>query len=379
VGWQAWASVLLRRSQAALKLTIRPPYIPASVIRLIPSFPRPQLNMLVLNESDLRRLLTITEIIDALEDGFRKLGSGLVRSPERLNMALPELGGTILEMPAALLPAASPSSHLPGNGALGTKIVSVFPGNPSRQLEVVQSLYLLLEPDTGRPLAIMEGKFITGIRTAAVSALATRYLARPDSRTLVIFGAGVQARFHIEAMLESATFQRVVLVSRTESKARELANQMASRYSVEVGTTGSPEQALREADIVCTCTTSAEALFDGDLVKPGTHINAVGAFTPGTRELDTRLICRARVVVDAGQAAGVEAGEIQIPLAEGAIQHSHIQGALSDVVLGKIAGRTSSDEVTVFKSCGLALEDLVTARLAYQKALNEGAGTQVAF
>jgi alanine dehydrogenase len=336
--------------------------------------------MLILNESDLRRLLRMTEVIQALEDGFQLLGKGLVRSPERLNMPLPELGGTMLEMPAALLPSTAPSIDGTTNAALGTKIVSVFPDNRRQNLDIVQSLYVLLDPETGMPLAIMEGKFITGIRTAAVSALASRYMARPDSETLAIFGAGVQAHFHIRALLEGSKLRRVIITSRTQtsttqSRAWDLATEAAARYPVEAEVADS-RKALAAADILCTCTTAPEPLFDGDLVKPGTHINAVGAFTPSTRELDTRLISRARVIVDAGQAAGVEAGEIQIPLSEGAIHPSHVKGELSDVVLGKIAGRTSPHEVTVFKSCGLALEDLVTARLAYQKALAEGVGPE---
>ncbi|HEY6329552.1 MAG TPA: ornithine cyclodeaminase family protein [Blastocatellia bacterium] len=334
--------------------------------------------MLILNESDLRRLLGMNEVIQALERGFRRLGSGLVRSPERLNMPLPELGGTMLEMPAALLPASATSNNEPGNTALGTKIVSVFPENANRNLDIVQSLYVLLDPATGRPLAIMEGKFITGIRTAAASALATKYMARADSKTLVIFGAGVQAGFHIEALLESTKLQRVIVTSSTLSRAESLVNRIAARYPVEAEIGESPGQALAQADVVCTCTTSAEPLFYGDLIKPGTHINAVGAFTPHTRELDTQLISRARVIVDAEQAAGVEAGEIQIPLSEGAIQRGHVKGALADVVLGTVEGRTSADEVTVFKSCGLALEDLVTASLAFEKAGAEGVGTEAA-
>ena len=333
--------------------------------------------MLILNETELRGLLGMREAVQAVEQGFRALGMGQTRCPERINMALPELGGTFLEMPSAMLPGAD--EDVAGNqdqkAALGTKIVTVFGANRDRGMDVVQSIYILLDPATGKPIAIMDGKFITGIRTAAASALATQYMARQGPTVLGIIGAGVQAAFHIEAMICTANIERVIIQSRTQAKAERLAAQVDRKFGVQVELTRSPAKLLAECGIICTCTTSPEPLFDGDLVAPGTHINAVGAFTPETRELDTKTIARARVIIDAAQSAGVEAGEILIPTSEGTIGTSHIKGSLSDLVLGRVAGRTSADEVTVFKSCGLAVEDLVTAHVAYRNAMRRGTGT----
>ena len=335
--------------------------------------------MLILNESELRKLLSMRDIVRAVEEGFRLMGLGFARAPERLNMALPELGGTVLEMPAALLPIRDGNSKNsePPFTALGTKIVSVFEGNTARGIDVVQSFYALLDPETGAPLAIMDGKFITGIRTAAASAVATSYMAPAGPKTLGIFGAGVQARFHIEALIEMGGVAGVIIKSRTETNARKLAAQVAADYRIDVEIADSDDCLLTDSNVICTCTTSSEPLFDGGSVAPGTHINAIGAFTPRTRELDSRTVSRAHVIIDAHHSAGVEAGEILIPLVEGTIDASHVRGTLSDVVLGKIAGRASADQVTVFKSCGLAIEDLVTASLAYKNALRDGVGVRV--
>jgi len=336
--------------------------------------------MLVLNESHLRQLLPMREVARTIEDGFRRFGLGLARAPARLNMPLPELNGVLLGMPAVLLadPNTSTGGQSASKAALGAKIVSVFPENTRRRMDVVQGFYALLDAGSGALMAIMDGKFLTGIRTAATSAVATRYMARRDSKTLAVFGAGIQAGFHIEAMIGTQGVGRVIISSRTDIAAHSLAASIAEAYGIPAEVATSPRQALADADIVCTCTTASGPLFDGALVRPGTHINAVGAFTPHTRELDTQLVARSRVVIDAAEAAGVEAGEILVPLFEGAIDRAHVQSTLADVVLGKAAGRTSPTEVTLFKSCGLAVEDLVTASLAYERAVKDGVGINVA-
>jgi ornithine cyclodeaminase/alanine dehydrogenase-like protein (mu-crystallin family) len=251
--------------------------------------------MLILNEMELRLLLNMREVIEAVEMGFRLLGTGRIRAPERLRLSLPELSGTMLEMPAALLPSPGGEFSAAMPGALGTKIVSVFPGNSNRGLGAVQSVYLLLDPATGVPLCIMDGNFITGIRTAAASAVATKHMSPAGPKTVAIFGAGVQARFHVEAMREVASVQRVIISSRSLAAAQTLANEIASQngasgardqsppqgpQGIDVEVADSPESAARRANMICTCTTSAVPLFDGALIQAGTHLNAVGAFTP---------------------------------------------------------------------------------------------------
>jgi alanine dehydrogenase len=320
--------------------------------------------MLILTNNDLRSLISMRDCIVAVEDAFRDLARGEAFAPERLHLGLPNDEGTLLEMPAYL------------NSALGTKIVSVFPGNTKLGLETVQAAYMLLSAATGEPLALMEGRFITAIRTAATSAVATKHLASPGRKRLAVFGAGVQARYHIEAMMETVEVELLVISSRTIAKAAELARWAAARYEVDCQQTGADDAAGR-ADLICTCTSSPEPLFNGTLIEGGAHINAVGAFTPETRELDGELIRRAKVIIDSASSAGREAGDLLIAVSEGMIEPSHFAVTLSDVISGKMAGRTSDGEITVFKSCGLAIEDLATAHLAYSRAVERGVGTRI--
>jgi len=324
--------------------------------------------MLILSESDLRAVLTMREVIDAVEQGFRALARGDATVPERLRLDVPAHDGVLLEMPAY--------ADLEGAGALGTKIVSVFEQNARRELEIVQAVYLLLDHETGVPLSLMDGKFITAIRTAATSAVATRLMARPGSKSLAVFGAGVQAEFHVEAMIEVAKVEQVMIASRTGDKARALADRVRSVHGLLCEVV-SAERAASTANLICTCTSSPTPLFDGRLLKAGTHINAVGAFTPSTRELDNETVRMARVIIDAESAAGREAGEILIPISEGLLDAVHVKGTLAELVSGKVAGRNSPLDITLFKSCGLAIEDLVTARLAYARAIVRGIGTKV--
>jgi len=321
--------------------------------------------MLLLSEPDLRAVLSMRDVIDAVESGFRSLALGNVKIPERLTLNLPSQQAVLLEMPA--------SADLNGTAALGTKIVSVFQNNPTRGLETVQAAYVLLDGETGAPLSLMDGRFLTGIRTAATSAVATKYLSNGGAKRLAIFGAGVQAQFHIQAMFEVAEISDVMIISRTLEKARALIEQVSKEYKVEC-VHAEVDEAAAKADLICTCTSSTLPLFKGALIKPGAHINAIGAFTPSTRELDSETVRRARVFIDADSAAGREAGELLIPFSEGVIESTHIKGSLADLVSRKVLGRKSESDITVFKSCGLAVEDLVTARLAYERASTKGIG-----
>jgi len=327
--------------------------------------------MLILSEADLRSVLTMRDVIDAVESGFRALARGEAAIPERLRLDVPAHNGIVLEMPAY-----AGSSENVVSDALGTKIVSVFERNAARGLPIVQAVYLLLDSETGAPISLMDGRFITAIRTAATSAVATTFMATPGSKRLTVFGAGVQAQFHIEAMIEVAEVERVMISSRSITRARALAGNVRSVRGISCEVVP-PEKAASAAKLICTCTTSSVPLFDGRLLAGGTHINAVGAFTPSTRELDTETVRRARLIIDAESAAGREAGEILLPLSERAINEAQVKGTLADVVSGRVAGREADSEITVFKSCGLAIEDLVTARLAYSRAAARGIGATV--
>jgi ornithine cyclodeaminase/alanine dehydrogenase len=307
------------------------------------------------------------EVIEAVEEGFRAISLGHVTTPDRIRLDVIAHHGVFLEMPAL--------ANLDGAGALGTKIVSVFEHNQKRGLASVQAIYILFDSETGIPLSLMDGKFITAIRTAATSAVATKFMSPPGSKSLAVFGAGVQAEFHIDAMFEVIEVEQVLIASRSEEKARALNDRIRSARKIAVDVV-SAEQAAG-ANLICTCTSSGVPLFDGSKLLAGTHINAVGAFTPSTRELDTETVRRARVIIDSESAAGREAGELLIPISEGAIDPNHVKGNLAEVVSGRVAGRASAAEVTVFKSCGLAIEDLVTARLAYTRAIARAIGTNI--
>ena len=258
--------------------------------------------MLVLSRRDLECLLTPTSVIAALESAFRQYADGACPVPSRQGMDLP--GGVLLVMPAALLEPP----------ALGAKLVTFFEGNRERGLPALYASYVLLDLETGAPLALMEAGFLTGIRTGAASALAARFLARPDSRNVACFGAGVQASFQLRCLATVLALERVFVVGRTPEKARVFAQAMASELRTQVVVAASPRQALSEADLVTCATTSPTPLFDGRDLRPGSHVDAVGAFRPETRELDTETVKRARVTVDSYAGALAEAGDLLIPM-----------------------------------------------------------------
>jgi ornithine cyclodeaminase len=254
---------------------------------------------------------------------------------------------------------------MPATGPQGTgvKLLTVTSGNPEVGRPLIQGLYILFSAGTQEPEAVIEGAALTALRTGAVSGLATRYLAREEAARLVIFGAGTQARSHLEAMLAVRPVDRVTIVSRTADRANALAGSAR-----EVGVTAevAGPAAVERADIVCTCTTSPTPVFEGSLLSRGSHVNAVGAYTPQTRELDDDTIGRARVVVETREVALAEAGDLLIPLRAGSIGPDHVVADLSEVVHG-VTVRRSPEEVTVFKSVGVAFEDLVVARAAVDR------------
>lgn len=292
----------------------------------------------------LSELVSMAEAVGALEEVFGSAGP----PPTPLRAHVDTAWGTLLSMPAA------------GPQGAGVKLVTVTPENPRRDLPLIHGVYVLFGPQTQQPLAAFDGGAVTALRTGAVSALATRYLARDDASRLVVFGAGVQARAHVEAMRAVRPVERLTVVSRTSARAEALAD-LARAMGLEAhpGTL----DAVVEADLVCTCTTSASPVFDGDRLAAGAHVNAVGAYTPETRELDDETIRRSRVVVETREAALTEAGDVLIPIAAGTVDPSHVVADLFEVVAGATV-RRSPEDVTVFKSVGVAFEDLVIARAA---------------
>ncbi|MGH2730600.1 MAG: ornithine cyclodeaminase family protein [Actinomycetota bacterium] len=300
-----------------------------------------------IDASELTRLLPVVEAIDVLQESFG--ARQLPVAPPRSHVEVE--GGTLLLMPAS------------GDEGVGVKLVTVAPSNPARGLPFINAVYVLFAAGSLEPLAIVEGNALTALRTSAVSGLATKWLARPDARHLVVFGAGTQAVAHLDAMVAVRAIDTVRVVSRTRARAEALVERaLRMNINAEVARAN----AVADADIVCTCTTSTTPLFDGSLVPAGAHVNAVGAFEPHARELDDALIERSRIVVETRAAALAEAGDLLLPIGSGVIQESDIVADLAEVVAGAEV-RRGPEDVTVFKSVGVAFEDLVVARAALDR------------
>jgi ornithine cyclodeaminase/alanine dehydrogenase-like protein (mu-crystallin family) len=307
---------------------------------------------LLLTRSDVEAILTVELAIEAMRSAFCSLHREQVDLPERL---IVEAGGkgNHLSMPCFVAP-----------DCLGIKIVTVFP----KATPAIRGLAILNSSEDGSVLAVMDAEHLTAMRTAAASALATSLLARSETRALAVFGAGAQARSHIAAIRHVRAIETVLIVNRTRSHAEALANELGA----EVVDT---ETALSIADIVCTATDSPTPLFDGDLIRSGTHINAVGTYRPDRRELDEKLMERARVFVDHGPAAKA-AGEFALA---SNWSWDKLAGTLGGLLEGDSVARSAPEEITVFKSVGIAVQDAVCARVVFERAMQEGLGTHFDF
>jgi ornithine cyclodeaminase len=322
--------------------------------------------VLILTEADVRAVLEMRELIDVMARALVQYSARLVQQPLR----------TVLEIgPERAFFGVMPA-YQPDPPALGTKFVTVFHGNAARGLPTHLATITLLDPETGRPLALLDGRYITEARTAAVSAASARAMARPEASTLAILGSGVQARSHLEALALVRELREVRVYSPTrehrERFAREAAGRLGGRTIVRA--VESAAEAVRGADLVALVTSSRAPVVERSWIAEGAHICAVGACRPDMREMDSALVVDARLVVDSREAALAEAGDIVIPMAEGRIGPDHIAGELGDVLAGRVAGRTSPREITLFKSLGLAIEDVAAADLAYRRAVAAGLG-----
>ena len=317
--------------------------------------------MLILNEHEVEQLLTMRECIGVMEEALASLARGEVHNPLRQVVRAPGAEGLLGLMPA-----------FRGGDAprYGLKEVCIFPGNPARGLDSHLGAVLLHDGETGQLLAVLNASAITAIRTAAVSAVATRLLARENAHTLAIIGAGVQARSHLEAIPLVRNIDDVRVVSRTPEKAKTLV-----RDGVRV--VDSVEEAVRGADIIVTATSSREPVIKREWIDDGVHINAVGSSIAAARELDSETMAAASLFVDRRESTENESGDYLSALREGAIHHDHIRAEIGELLLGRAAGRASPSEITIFKSLGLAVEDLAAAQFLYEKAGREGAGTWV--
>jgi ornithine cyclodeaminase/alanine dehydrogenase-like protein (mu-crystallin family) len=329
------------------------------------------MDVMVLNGEEVTRLLTMPECIRVMRDALAALARGEALVPLRTVMRVPGVNGFLGLMPGYISPREGQ------DGALGLKAVSVFPGNAQRGIDTHQGAVLLFEADTGRLSALMDGAAITAIRTAAVSGVATDVLARRDANELAVLGAGVQARTHIEAIAAVRPLRRARIWSRNPERADGLVSEIRSRYPFPVEAVPSAEAAVREADIVSTVTASPEPILLRGWLKEGAHINAVGSSIPTTREIDTATMVAARLFVDRRESALAEAGDLLIAMREDAVTGDHVQAELGEVIIGKNPGRRSPGELTLFKSLGLAVEDVASAAFLARRARETGTGQTV--
>lgn len=325
------------------------------------------MSVIIISAADMDRVMPMGGTIEAMDRVLRTLARGEAQLPLRSMLKLPDQSGLLGLMPAVL---GDPP-------VMGLKVVTVMPGNHGSELDAHQGAVMIFETQRGQPLAILDATSVTRIRTGAVSGVATRALAREDAGDLAILGSGTQAISHLEAMACVRKLRRVRLWSRDGANAQRFAEREGARLKLEVEVAASAEAAVRGADLICTTTSAHEPILHGEWIAEGAHVNAVGACFPTTRELDTNAVRRARMFVDRRESALNEAGEFLIPRAEGAITDAHILGELGDVLLGRCVGRKNASDVTLFKSLGIAVEDLAAAHWAWQRAHADGVGIEI--
>ncbi len=321
--------------------------------------------MIFLNEREVASLLPMGDVLTALEGAFRAQAAKQICMPLR----------TVATTDGGIL-GAMPGSIGGESAALGAKLVTFFPGNAATGMHTHQALVALFDPRTGQPQAIMDGRFITEIRTAAASALATRALARPDARVVAILGTGVQARAHMSALREVMHIEELRVWGRTQTKAADLVD-FAGKCELRARVATSPSDACHGAGVVCTVTSARDPILASSDIDSGTHVNAVGMSGPTARELPGELMARATIVVDSMDGALNESANIILTMRESRLPAKPALTLLCDVIAGKAPGRRSHDDITIFDSLGIAIEDVACARLVYERAVAGGVGKQL--
>jgi alanine dehydrogenase len=329
--------------------------------------------MWVLNAEEVRKALPMRETIEAMKSAYAAFSDGRANVPLRTSLTITPHEALSLFMPAFV--------QAPEGEALVVKVVSLFPHNPGRGLAYIQAAVLVLEPDSGRALALLEGSSLTAIRTGAASGAAIDLLARKESNAVAIIGAGTQGRTQLEAACTVRRIDRAFIYDRNPDKAESLAEEMAGRGPIPavIGIAPSAAAAVQGADIICTATTSLTQVFEDEAVRAGTHISAVGSYTPEMQEVSAETVRRATVVVDSRTAVLEEAGDLIRPIRAGLFDASHIHAELGEIVLGQKAGRVSAEQITYFKSVGIAVQDAVAAQVALEHARSMKLGKEVPF
>ncbi|HEX9262959.1 MAG TPA: ornithine cyclodeaminase family protein [Candidatus Binatia bacterium] len=323
--------------------------------------------MLVLSEQQVQSLIDIDELIVALEQAHVQYSTGKAVMPVRLVVPLPQIQGRITSMPGFLIQ----------DKALGMKVVTYFQDNPKNNLPAILATIMLFSAESGKMVAAMDGGYITAIRTACASAMATKALANTQTKVLGILGAGVQARAHIQALTHVRQFAKIKLYSPSGTSATAVKKDLESQIQVTIEVAKGAEATVRDADLLVTVTTAKEPILKSDWLKSGAHINAVGSHRPDLREIDGSTLARAKIIVDARDAIMAECGDILLALKEKSIAENAIHAEIGEVLAGTKAGRQSVDEITLYKSVGIAIQDVAAAHLVYRKALERRIGTEV--
>ncbi|MEW6716212.1 MAG: ornithine cyclodeaminase family protein [Chloroflexota bacterium] len=329
--------------------------------------------MMILTQGDIRKALPMDEVVEAMKQAYAALSAGQAEVPLRSRLPIFPHEGVTLIMPAFL--------RSNGQEALTIKVVSVYPHNVKRNIPIIHAAVLVLEADSGRPIALLEGGALTAIRTGAGAGAATDLLARPESHVAAIFGAGVQGRTQLEAICTIRPIQTVWVYDPIPEKVSRFIKEMSGGDIItdDLRAADTPAQAVVEADIICTATTSSNPVFADEYLKPGVHINGVGSYTPDMQEIPTETVARALVVVDSRSASLSEAGDLIQPIRKGIIDESHIHAEIGELVLGTKRGRTSPEQITFFKSVGVAVQDALAANLALKNAQEMGLGQRISW
>jgi alanine dehydrogenase len=323
--------------------------------------------MLVLSEKQVQGLIDIEELIEVLEEAHIQYSAGKAVMPVRLVVPLPQIQGRITSMPG----------YLTEDKALGMKVVTYFQDNPKKALPPILATLLLFSAETGKIIAVMDGSTITAIRTACASAMATKALANRVTPVLGILGAGVQARAHIHALCRVRKVSTIKIYSPSGSSSAAVKNELEPEIGVRIDVAKNPEETVRDSDLLVTVTTAKEPIFKPEWLKSGAHINAVGSHRPDSREIDGPTLALSKVVVDSRDAIMAECGDILLAIKEKIITENHIHGEIGEVLAGKKPGRDSASETTLYKSVGIAIQDVATAHLVYRKAVERKVGTDI--
>ncbi len=321
---------------------------------------------LILSQKEVAQVLNMKDCMQVVESGFLEFDQGTAIQPLRNNIHSDK--GISLYMPA----------YLGKMKALACKVVTVFKGNPTDyKMPVILGKVLLQDPNTGAVICIMDGSYLTAVRTGASSGVATKHLAQDKANMVAgIIGTGVQAKMQLAAIAEARDIKKVIVYDISKVAAQEFVKEINSEFVMDFEIANHPDEVLK-ADIICTVTSSPVPVFDGNKIRPGTHINAIGSHTPETREIDSAIVVKSKFVGDSKEACFSEAGDFIIPLGNKEISESHFYSELGEIISNKKAGRVSSDEITIFKSTGLAIQDAATAQLVYEKAMKMGIGTEI--